>query len=40
MYPRTGALFSSSEYTLGSDMRDFTHRLLELKNKPDADRLR
>ena len=31
------SLFNSFEYTLGSDMRDFTRRLLELKNKLDAD---
>jgi hypothetical protein len=31
------SLFNSFEYTPGSDMRDFTRRLLELKNKLDAD---
>jgi hypothetical protein len=31
------SLFNSSEYTLGSDMRDFTRRLLEHKNKLDTD---
>ena len=31
------SLFNSFEYTLGSDMRDFTRRLLELRNKLDAD---